>query len=384
MKFRLSKFKQKPNKVKNSECLNCGQPFSGDENFCSYCGQKNNVKKINFGTFINNLFSGFLSYDSRFWRTFIPLLTKPGEVSKEYIAGKRARFVNPFRLYLNVSIIFFLILGFSNRMDDGESSIDDIVKTTQTIDSLTQNKAQIDSVLTSAKEEIIKSYPNDSIEAKKTLAELDNVIKLVNEDIKKPEGYNIDTDTTGTISFANKIEDFIKYYKKNSTVKTKEALKNLGYKASFWNTFYYDHIKSSYTNYNQIQTDGGKRFIKKLTSQISISLFIFLPVFTMFLMLLYFRRNYTYIEHLVFVFNTQTVFFLLLTIFFLLNFFVDLKNMSWVFTLLFLIYLYKAMLNFYEQSKRKTMVKFILLNGFYLFLGIIGLIIVGAISFTTT
>ena len=48
---------------------------------------------------------------------------------------------------------------------------------------------------------------------------------------------------------------------------------------------------------------------------LSISLFIFLPIFTLFLMLLYIRRKYTYMEHLVFVFNTQTVFFLLLLIF---------------------------------------------------------------------
>ena len=105
MKFKLIKFKPKPTQIKGLECLNCGQPFNGYENFCSHCGQKNTTKKLNLGTFFNNLFAGFFSYDSRFWTTFIPLLTKPGKVSKDYIEGKRARFVNPFQLYLNVSII---------------------------------------------------------------------------------------------------------------------------------------------------------------------------------------------------------------------------------------------------------------------------------------
>ena len=110
MKLRLPKISKSNNNFKHLECLNCGHPFNGDEKFCPFCGQKNTSKKLSFSVFINNLFSGFLSYDSRFWRTFIPLLIKPGKVSREYIEGKRARFVNPFRFYLSVSIIFFLIL----------------------------------------------------------------------------------------------------------------------------------------------------------------------------------------------------------------------------------------------------------------------------------
>ena len=115
MKLNIIKFKQK--KViqkKGLECLNCGQPFIGNENFCSYCGQKNTTKKLSFTYFISNIFSGFTSYDSRFWKTFIPLLTKPGKVSKDYVEGKRARFVNPFQLYLNVSIILLFILILCN------------------------------------------------------------------------------------------------------------------------------------------------------------------------------------------------------------------------------------------------------------------------------
>lgn len=86
MKFNIVKFK--PKQVKGLECLNCGQPLIGNENFCSYCGQKNSTKELSFDRFLNNLFSGFFSFDSRFWRTFIPLLTKPGKVSKEFIEGK--------------------------------------------------------------------------------------------------------------------------------------------------------------------------------------------------------------------------------------------------------------------------------------------------------
>ncbi|MFD1293238.1 DUF3667 domain-containing protein [Lutibacter holmesii] len=155
MKFKLLPFKYKSKRIKGLECLNCGKPLNSSDNFCSYCGQKNTTKKLSLAVFINNLFIGFLSYDSRFWTTFIPLLTKPGKVSKEYIEGKRARFVNPFQLYLNVSIVFFLILGISNRVDNISIPVNEIAKTPKTIDSLKQiNQPQIDSILKNVQDEI--------------------------------------------------------------------------------------------------------------------------------------------------------------------------------------------------------------------------------------
>ncbi|MFZ3274830.1 MAG: DUF3667 domain-containing protein [Lutibacter sp.] len=115
MKFKLQKFQLK--QTKGFECLNCVQPLLKEENFCSCCGQKNTTGRLSFNNFMNSLFSGFFSYDSRFWRTFIPLLIKPGKVAKEYILGKREKYVNPFQLYLQVSILFFLILSISNKID---------------------------------------------------------------------------------------------------------------------------------------------------------------------------------------------------------------------------------------------------------------------------
>ncbi len=73
---------------------------------------------------------------------------------------------------------------------------------------------------------------------------------------------------------------------------------------------YYDHIEAQ----SEQAKEDGNSLTEKIMSKISIVLFIFLPVFTLFLMLIYIRRSFTYMEHLVFVFHTQTVFFLLLSI----------------------------------------------------------------------
>jgi Protein of unknown function (DUF3667) len=387
MKLSLLKFKPKLQQIKGIECLNCKQPLEGQENFCSYCGQKNSIKQLSFTNFIGNLFSGFFSYDSRFWRTFIPLLTKPGKVSKEYIEGKRIRFVNPFQLYLNISIIFFLLLGITNRIDSNKSPVNNIISATKNLDSITQKGTQqLDSVFSEVKEQVDKSLPNDSTKTK-VLTNLGSVFKLVETESKKTKEqekeyvYNITKDTLKNIGVLDKIEDFQNYYKKYPSYNSEQAIDSLGYKKTFWNTFYYQQVINIAKKINQIESDGGKSYIKTLTSYISISLFIFLPVFTMFLKLLYIRRKFTYMEHLVFVFHTQTVFFLLFIIFYLLNFFVEMESATWVFIILFLLYLYKALRFFYQQGRVKTIVKYILLNSYYLFLAGVGFMIVSILSF---
>jgi hypothetical protein len=57
------------------------------------------------------------NFDAKFLNTIIPLLIKPEVVSKNYFDAKRQRYSNPFRFYLTVSILFFLILGLSKSMD---------------------------------------------------------------------------------------------------------------------------------------------------------------------------------------------------------------------------------------------------------------------------
>ena len=375
MKFGIQKWRKKTPKSENESCLNCGQPFCGHEKFCSYCGQKNSSKKLSFNTFISNVFAGFLSYDSRFWTTFIPLLTKPGKVSKDYIEGKRARFVNPFQLYLNVSIIFFLVLGISNKMKDYLIPLNEIENTSKI------NEQQLDSIIKNTQENLNEELPNNIAN---NLGGIYKLTETMNDSVQKnakPYQYHIKTDTTKNIRLFSKIDDFQHFYEENPTLNAPKAVNSLGYENTFWNNFYYQEIININKNLKRIKEDGFKQYVNKIFSYLSISLFIFLPIFTLFLMLLYLRRKFSFIEHLVFVFNTQTVFFLLLLLFYLLDFAININNFAGIFILVFLLYLYKALRYFYEQSRIKTIVKFILLNSFYLFLGIIGAVIVAAISF---
>jgi Protein of unknown function (DUF3667) len=93
--------------VATAHCKNCGAPLLG--RFCVDCGQAAEVHVPTTGELIHEAIEGLVHADSRLWRTLITLWFKPGKLTNEFIAGRRAAYVPPFRLYLIVSIIFFLL-----------------------------------------------------------------------------------------------------------------------------------------------------------------------------------------------------------------------------------------------------------------------------------
>ncbi|MDO6740195.1 MULTISPECIES: hypothetical protein [Polaribacter] len=156
------------------------------------------------------------------------------------------------------------------------------------------------------------------------------------------------------------------------------ALDSLGFEKNFTNRFLFTRAKTLYSFTED--EDSRDQFFSQILSSGSISLFILLPFFTLFLKFFYIRRKFGYIDHLIFVFHIQTVFFMLFAIFFLLKI-CGLKPELWIFTILFLLYLIIAMKKFYQQGYIKTFMKFMLLNFSYSIVATIGIIFVFVISF---
>ena len=372
MKLKLRKKKNKLVKVVRSECFNCGHPFSGQENFCPECGQKNKNPKITFGSFLHEVFNGFISWDSKFWTTFIPLLTKPGKVSRDYIDGKRIRYANPFRFYLTISVLFFLIIGITESYEKFDNLRKGKIDSQPTINSQIDSAAKvIDPTSAQFTTNVNKALKNidstDRNELLKVIPKLDSIKK----DSKSKNTFNI-----AGIPNLNKFREFDK---KHPKLEIESALDSLEVEHTFFNRFVYDRVKAM----NNLGDDNEnlKELRQKFFSYISISLFIFLPLFTLFLKFFYIRRKFNYVEHLVFVFHTQTVFFLLSTLFYLIYFFKPQDYILGIFFLMFIIYLYLAMKKFYQQGYFKTFFKFILINMVFSFFSFIGMIIIGLITF---
>ncbi len=369
--------------------MNCGHPFFGHEKFCPECGQANKGNRITFASFVHEIFNGFFNFDAKFWNTIIPLLISPGKVSLEYVEGKRQRFSNPFRFYLTVSVVFFLVLGIGKSLEkfrsyseaqNNQKRKDSMALANIDVDSLVVDKInkkkkeltpeQIDSLKNEVEKGLKRAFIPES--ARKTI--LEEVEREAKDTTSTFKGNGINVDFGGY----TRMDKMYRFQKKYPEVQPDVALDSLKLEKSFWNRFWYDRAKVVQTFTTSKET--RQEFLSQALSAGSIALFVFLPLFTIFLKLVHMRCRKTYVDHLIFVFHTQTVFFMLLTIFFIIELF-DVQPQAGIFILLFLIYLFIAMKRFYGQGYFKTFIKFCILNGIYFFIASFGVMAVFLISF---
>jgi len=469
--------------IRGKTCLNCENDISEEDNFCPNCGQVNDLKKVSLKQYLSAYFDDFLSFDSRFLNTIVGLVFKPGHVTKNYVEGKRMRYMNPFRLYIQITILFFLVIGIFSTIDnfktideqsyqlipkinlDQENVNLDSIKS-ETLNELRKNDVVLDSStlnlidnsinkISNNKDSIQNEYNNrsalqtsmlyhfvdsiafDSITFKKfkderiPVSEKDSAMNKLFELIREKAEKLTDIDQNVQLNSAfsasmlwqeisakgnierqgvkhldsifkankidyeipltmvyhtketqdglNKVKTFIDYQNDYPTGKTSEALVSLGYEPTYWNGFLFNKSKE----WADALDDEKyyKEIIERVLSRISVALFFLLPIFTLIVSLLYIRRKYNYTENLVFVFHIQTVFFLLLLIFLIVDRIVDTDIAILIFLLTFMVYLYQAMRNFYGQGWFKTLLKYIMLNISFLFLALLGGLIISFLAF---
>jgi len=104
------KGKKKPPRPRPDHCLNCGAATGGS--FCAHCGQENKDHTVALRPLLSDLLAEFASWDSKLLRTLVPLVIRPGFLTNEYNAGRRIGYLSPLKLYLTVSVLFFLVLGW--------------------------------------------------------------------------------------------------------------------------------------------------------------------------------------------------------------------------------------------------------------------------------
>jgi hypothetical protein len=104
-------------------CANCGDPRAG--NFCPQCGQRRATRVVSLRSLIAEVAEDQLSLSGALPRTLGVLLTRPGRLTNDYLAGRIARYVPPFRMYLLASFTFFLLFGFGISMRSGDDVVTD-------------------------------------------------------------------------------------------------------------------------------------------------------------------------------------------------------------------------------------------------------------------
>ncbi|WP_420576581.1 DUF3667 domain-containing protein [Ekhidna sp.] len=103
-------------------CKNCERKLESDFRFCPTCGQEHKDKVVHFKQFILDFLGDYFTFDSLIIRSVRPLLFNPGFLTREFVAGRRVRYIPPLRMFIFISIVFFLFLGPVDKTVASEKS----------------------------------------------------------------------------------------------------------------------------------------------------------------------------------------------------------------------------------------------------------------------
>ena len=110
-------------------CSDCGEPTTS--NFCANCGQPTHVHRtlLHLG---EELLHGVMHFDARIWRTLPLLVANPGRLTREWIEGRRTRYVSPLAIFLFTVFLMFFALSFAGDIVPTETrSLDEQIASTE-------------------------------------------------------------------------------------------------------------------------------------------------------------------------------------------------------------------------------------------------------------
>jgi hypothetical protein len=330
-------------------CLNCGTTLGGQ--YCGSCGQRAASRLISIWELLRDAFGDLFELDSRLWRTLIPLTIRPGKLTRDYLEGRRARFMPPFRMYLVLSIVFFLVAFFDPQEELGILFEPEPAAAPEAGEDTSDAAAIRDDIIRDLREEgIIVADPGGS-DAPGTDPEDDAEAE--------GEGPRITFSTDGEPDTECDFDDFdtADLPPWLASRLTRERLRLVC---------------------DRIVADDGRAFLDKLLDNVPAALFVLLPLMALVLKVLYPLSKRFYVEHLLFIVHYHAFVFLILTLQVLgarlssLLRVPDTLNdvIGFAMAMYVPVYLYKALRRVYEQRRFFTIVKFSILTIAY-FAGLI-------------
>ncbi|HET6244482.1 MAG: DUF3667 domain-containing protein [Bacteroidetes bacterium] len=309
-------------------CLNCEKPIDDKDSYCGQCGQKTTPAKVPIIHFIQDFLGDYFSYDSKIFKSIIPLFVNPGHLTLEYIKGKRVKFIPPFRVFIIISVAFFLL--FSSLNNQKSSFIEFETTTNSGLNDSLPNKNE-NYAHTENKKVVHSNEPGNKAVVKLDFGNDFNI------------GFNIDS-TRNLISKVG-FDTYIDSIRPNDSKYEKFIVKQL--------------IK--------IFIDDHSKFTEVVVNFSSKLIFLMLPFFALLLKFIYIRKGKYFYEHFIFSLHFHTFIFSYLIINLLFVHYVFDFSFS-ISILLLLVYLFMAMKKVYGESYKKTISSFIMLSLSYLLL----------------
>ncbi|MDG1729244.1 MAG: DUF3667 domain-containing protein [Algibacter sp.] len=331
-------------------CKNCEKQFKESFKFCPHCGQQAK-DELTVKVLFYNTISNYFSFDARFFKSFLPLLFKPGYLASKFIEGKRLLYLHPAQMYLFIAVVFFFLFSFiqRNQVQSLDNTLAKTLKQDKVSNIITNDFVQ-DSINAL---QLIKQKMEDSIarlEIRQRLEgnrfihgfsdeKIDSLV--MSEDFRKNDiaSFDFNTKFLDSLIAIDAPDDVI--YKNMGMDADAGGLQRRIYKQSL--RFY--------------KSRKGGSILQTFYDTIPIAMFFLLPIFALILKILY-RKQGLYAHHLVFSFYFFSFLFTVFSIILAVNFIVDIPDwIDWLVALSTFIYLYLALRRFYHQGIFKTFFK---------------------------
>lgn len=366
-RFKIKKGVLKPQLIKKrrkaDHCLNCNTQYDRENNYCPNCGQENNHNRASFGTLIMDFFHNYFSFDSKFSNSSLPFFFQPGYLTKKFVQGKRASFVNPVRLYLIISLLFFFVFSMVSK-DLVQESIKETEETLEDLDDIKDNVPEEQKKLLEDLEAgDFSQFESDSV-YKFGAIKKDSMDQNVTITFQKPDSTNeFITDENIAIYMAIREDrnfDVDDVMDTLNTVSLSEFEYNLAKKLV------------------RLERAESQVVISQMLKNLPIMMMLLIPLFALVLKLFYIRRRQYYITHLIHALHLHSFAYIIYGFTFLMAMYWFSEAGFWIIflsVLLVTVHSYLSFLNVYEQKKWKTFIKFIVIGMVYsimLFIAIVG------------
>ena len=334
---------------KDHNCLNCG--FHVEEHYCSRCGQPNLELDENFWQFITHSIAHYFHFDNKFFQTLVPLLTKPGKVTLDYLAGKRARYINPVSMYIFVSIVYFIVVSPPKIKErDKPRTYKEVLaqrKKQNEVFAKVKKPLKQSGIIGSSAQQAINEDMDRELFRAMSFNQQDSMLKSLRNN------YQL-TKSDSLAEFISKLEGI--HIIKNDSTYTAYLARQQKLTESERDNFF-----ERYTEKRRIGFGENSDIIKeKLEHNRPKQYFLFMPLMALFIMINFRRNHIKYLDHLIFTIHGMTAFFLVSIVvqpikriledsLSLLGTVMELGLIVWIFW-----YLFKSLKIFYQRKTSTT------------------------------
>lgn len=352
--------------VYHDHCLNCGEPLSG--RFCYNCGQKDSDYRRAYWTFIEDLTDNLFTGDAKLWRTLGYLLFLPGAMTRDYIQGKRIRYLPPIRLFLVSVILFFLTINVFNVA---------VVKLTGTpvtyeerLSTLTDAKTDIEGELDVAiKANEVFEIEDLNEEMDKINAKLSDLETWRFEQLANPDQDSVSRTPEGKLIYDYNLEPemFSKITPEDQYIPPEFIEQEFEFDGGDEDIGFLKDLEPKVNRGFKNAAQDPTRLNKALNNWVPLVVgVIFIPLTAVFLRFYYWKREHYIFNHLVFSLHFHTYIFFILTFFVLAQVFLGSAASTWMFAAAVPLYFLVGLKVATGQGWLRTFGKFLLISFFYI------------------